>query len=110
MLGTERRVIVDAPAHVEAVVTDDPHTRTLRIHFLAYIPTPRTTPPKNRPYVLPGMIEDKPLFRATISSSLVKSAVALDSSTEIMERKQDNGEMRVDVVVEDVHDVVLLSY
>ncbi|MCA9198852.1 MAG: hypothetical protein KDA87_14995, partial [Planctomycetales bacterium] len=62
-LQTKRRVVVDAPANVEAVITDDMNSRTLRIHLLAYNATPRTTPQTNRPYVLPGMIEDEPIYR-----------------------------------------------
>jgi hypothetical protein len=48
------------------VVTDDPATRTLRVHLIAYNATPQTTPAKERPYVLPGLIEDAPMFRASI--------------------------------------------
>ena len=44
MLETERRIKIEAPSNVEAVVTDDPESRTLRVHLLAYNPTPRTTP------------------------------------------------------------------
>ena len=82
-LMPKRRVVVDAPANVEAVVTDDPNTRTLRVHLLAYNPTPRTTPQNNRPYVLPGMIEDEPIYRVTISANGIRTAKALDTTTSI---------------------------
>ncbi|MBM4090039.1 MAG: hypothetical protein FJ276_11565, partial [Planctomycetes bacterium] len=40
LLAPAPTVDVAAPANVEAVVTDDPNTRTLRIHLIAYNPTP----------------------------------------------------------------------
>ena len=51
---------IRAPGTVEAVVTDDPATRTLRVHFLAYNAPPQTMPRQNRPSVLPALIEDTP--------------------------------------------------
>jgi hypothetical protein len=66
LLNPNPRVRITAPANVEAVVTDDPATRTLRVHLIAYNATPQTTPVKERPYVLPGLIEDAPMFRASI--------------------------------------------
>ena len=66
MLHPDPIVIVTAPANVEAVVTDDVEHRTLRVHLIAYNPTPQTTPAKNRPYILPGLVEDRPIYRASI--------------------------------------------
>jgi hypothetical protein len=105
-LGAKRRVTVNAPANVEAVVTDDPATRQIRIHLLAYNPTPRTTPQKNRPYILPGMIEDAPIFRASVTTDKpVQAAEALNPSTQLqMERST------VQAMIEDVHEVLLISY
>ena len=104
-LAPRRRIVVDAPSNVEAVVTDDPHTRTLRVHLLAYNPTPRTTPPKNRPYVLPGMIEDKPIYRVTLWTGGIRSASTLNTTTTI--KVVDD---KVEATVEDVHEVILLEY
>lgn len=100
------RVEVTAPANVETVVTDDPATRTLRVHFIAYNPPPQTMPAKNRPYVLSGLIEDTPLFRATIIvRDRPKRAKAFNKSTEL----QRSGH-KVGVRVEAIHDVVTLRY
>ncbi len=101
-----RRVEIDAPANVEAVVTDDPAARTLRIHLLAYNPTPRTTPQKNRPFVLPGMIEDPPIFRVSCRiNQRVQKHEALNPSTEL--RATDSG---VTATVEDIHEVLTIEY
>ena len=59
-------VEITARASVEAVVSDDPAARTLRVHLLAYQSPAQTMPAQNRPYVLPALIEDAPLYRATI--------------------------------------------
>ncbi|MCA9188833.1 MAG: hypothetical protein KDA99_24580, partial [Planctomycetales bacterium] len=104
-LKTKRRVVVEGPANVEAVITDDANTRTLRVHLLAYNATPRTTPQKNRPYVLPGMIEEPPIYRVTISADMLRSATATHPSTELIVAGNT-----VAATIEDIHEVILLKY
>jgi hypothetical protein len=106
LLHPNPRVRVTAPANVEAVVTDDPATRTLRVHLIAYNPTPQTTPVRERPYVLPGLIEDAPVFRASIElRDGLKSAAAFNRTTELKKRGR-----RVDVVISGLHDVIRCRY
>jgi hypothetical protein len=106
LLNPNPRVRITAPANVEAVVTDDPTTRTLRVHFIAYNATPQTTPVKERPYVLPGLIEDAPMFRASIElRDGLKSAKALNRTTQLKKRGK-----RVELVVEDIHEIVQCRY
>ena len=102
---TQRSVVVEGPANVEAVVTDDPQARTLRLHLLAYNSTPRTTPGKNRPYVLPGMIVDKPIYRVRLVVDGLRSAAAINPTTELKVN-----ENTVKATVEDIHEVILLRY
>ena len=100
------RIRITAPANVEAVVTDDPANRTLRVHLIAYNSTPQTTPVKERPYVLPGLIEDAPMFRASIEfRGGLKSAKALNRSTQLKKRAK-----RVEVVVEGIHEIIQCRY
>lgn len=100
------RVEVTAPANVETVVTDDPATRTLRVHFVAYNAPPQTMPVKNRPYVLPGLIEDAPLYRATITLlDRPKRAKAFNSSTQLHRSGR-----KVEVLIQDIHEVVSFQY
>ena len=108
MLGTKRRVEINAPSNIEAIVTDDSDSRTLRIHLLAFNSTPRTTPRKNRPYVLPGLIEDKPIFRVNISADGVKEWAGLNPSTRI--ERDENDQNAIKATVEDIHEVILLKY
>ncbi len=99
-------VEVTAPANVEAVVTDDQEHRTLRVHLLAYNPTPQTTPAKNRPYILPGLVEDRPMYRASIKSARpITGATSLNETTLLT--RQGN---RLDLTVDDIHDVILIQY
>jgi hypothetical protein len=106
LLNPNPRVRITAPANVEAVVTDDPATRTLRVHLIAYNATPQTTPVKERPYVLPGLIEDAPMFRASIElRDGLKSAKALNRTTQLKKRGK-----RVELVVEDIHEIVQCRY
>ena len=100
------RVEITAPATVEAVVTDDPAKRMLRVHFISYNSPPQTMPMKNRPYVLPGLIEDTPLFRAAITlRDQPKSVHAFNRSTEL-----HHSGHKVELRVEDIHEVVTMSY
>jgi hypothetical protein len=99
-------VSVDAPANVETVVTDDPATRTIRVHLIAYNATPQTTTAKERPYVLPGLIEDKPMYKARLEFlDSVKSAKAFNRSTELKRRGN-----RVELTVDDIHEVITCGY
>ena len=106
LLHPAPRVRVDAPAFVESVVTDDPETRTLRVHLIAGVATPATTPASNRPHVIPGLIEDAPIFRArVVLDAPPKSASAGNSSTTVALEGDT-----VSAVVSDVHDVIVIRY
>ncbi len=106
LLHPESRIAIEAPSNVEAVVTDDPQSRQLRIHFLAYNPTPRTTPQKNRPYVLPGLIENLPIFRVQVSTSTdFKNVTALDANTQL----RTSGRI-IEATIADIHDVLVIDY
>ena len=78
----------------------------MRVHLIAFNPTPQTTLVKNRPFVLPGLIEDTPIFRVQLEfHDEFRSVTALDSSTEVMTH-----EGRVQVTVEDIHEVIQCRY
>lgn len=100
------RVRIEAPSNIETVITDDPATRTLCVHFIAYNPTPQTLPVKERPYVLPGLMEDTPMFRANIvTREPINRATALSRTTELKREGK-----RFQAVINDVHEVLLLRY
>ena len=106
LLNPAPRLTIEAPATVQTVVTEDPATRTLRVHLLGYNAPPQTTPAKDRPYVLPVPIEDAPMYRVSITTrEPLKNARALNRSTEL--RRRGN---RVEVVINDIHEVLLLGY
>ena len=87
-------------------MTDDPATRTLRIHLLGYNAPPQTTPAKERPYILPGLIEDLPIYRVSLTlEQPVKRCTAFNKST-VLERRG----ARVTGMVEDIHEVIELRY
>jgi len=106
LLHPQPRLRISAPSTVEAVVTDDPAARILRVHLLGYNSPPQTTPAKDRPYILPGLIEDAPIFRATIElPGGLKSAKALNRSTGLTRRGN-----RVELTVEDIHEIIQCRY
>ena len=102
LLHAAPRIQVTAPANVEAVITDDPATRTLRVHFIAYNPTPQTTPDKNRPFILPGLVEDAPMFKATIVlDQSPRDAQALNPTTHL-DRRQN----QLDLIISDSYNAL----
>lgn len=106
LLNPAPRLTIEAPTTVQTVVTHEPANRTLRVHLLGYNAPPQTTPAKERPYVLPVPIEDTPLFRVRITTrDPLKSAKALSHSTQLKRRGN-----RVDAVVNDIHETLLLGY
>lgn len=100
------RVSIKAPANVEAVVTDDPVARQLRIHLLAYHPTPRTTPATNRPYILPGLIEDLPIYRVQVQLDQDAKQVRAWSPLTTLEMEG----RQISAMIEDIHEVLVLDY
>ncbi len=97
---------VTAPPQVEAIVTDDPASRTLRVHLLAYSPPPQTTPAKERPFVLPMPIEEAPIYRVVVETNRkLKRADALSKATSLKHRNQ-----RVEATVNDIHETLVLRY
>lgn len=100
------RVRITAPTTVEAIVTDDPAQRTLRIHLLGYNAPPQTTPPKNRPHILPGLIEDTPMYRAIVElDEPIKRATATNKSTKLTRHGR-----RLEATINDIHDVLIVNY
>jgi hypothetical protein len=106
LLNPNPRVRITAPVNVETVVTDEPSERVLRIHLLCYNSSPQTTPPKHRPYVLPGLIEDVVMYRASMEfADPVKHASAFSESTNL----RWNGR-RIMATIDDVHEVIIVKY
>ena len=105
-LNPSPRLEISAPLNVETIVTDDPASRTLRIHLIAYQSPPQTTPAKERPYVLPALLEDTPMYRGAITSARhIKHVGALNRSTVLKQKRN-----RVEFTVEDIHDCILIRY
>jgi Hypothetical glycosyl hydrolase 6 len=96
---------VQAPLNVETVVTQETAARTLRVHFLGYLAPAVTTPPKNRPYVLPALIEEAPMYQAEINCRLpVASAKAFSPQT-----KLEIAGNRLRLLIHDIHEVVTIQ-
>lgn len=106
LLNPEPRLTIQAPVNVQAVVTDDPASRTLRLHLLAYNTAPQTTPANNRPYVLPPPIEDTPIYRVKITLEQDPKNVTSFSDT----TKLENDRREITSLVEDIHEVIVVEY
>ncbi|WP_250846967.1 alpha-amylase family protein [Aquisphaera insulae] len=106
LLHPSPRVRVEAPAFVESVVTDDPSSRTLRVHLIAYASTPATTPASNRPAVIPGLIEDAPMYRVRVMLSTPPRAARAGHAGQAA--TVDGGS--VVATVGNIHEVLLIQY
>lgn len=106
LLRPNPRITITAPATVESVVTDDSASRTLRVHFLGYNSPAQTISPTRRPYVLPALIEDAPLYRATIDfRDGVENITALRPSTVLSQRGN-----RIELTIDDIHEIIVCQY
>ena len=106
-LDPEPTVEVEAPTFVESVVSDDAATRTLRVHLLGYSAPPTPTPGRNRPFVLPGLIEDVPSFRARIRVRRpVQDVRVLDPESKLYWPAED----WIEVEVKDLHETIVIQY
>jgi hypothetical protein len=106
LLNPKPRFRITAPATVETIITEEPSSRQARIHLIGYNSPPQTLPPKERPYVLPGLIEDAPIFRATIETDFnIKKANSWDRNTLLKHSARG-----IEVTVEDVQDVITIDY
>jgi hypothetical protein len=100
------RLRIEAPVFVEAVASDDQASRQYHVHLIAYAPAPTTTPPKNRPYVLPGLIEDPPMYRARIHLESRPRRVRVGNKDARIELKDST----VEVLASDIHELVTIEY
>ena len=106
LLNPDPRVSISAPVNVEAVVTDEPSERVFRIHLLAYYSSPQTTPSKNRPYILPGLIEDVPMYRVSIEfTNPIKNVSAFSKSTNLQQSGQ-----RIVATINNIHEIIIIRY
>ena len=87
-------------------MAEDWATRTLRVHLLGYNSPPQTTPARERPYLLPGLIETAPIYRVTLATAdHFKRVTTLNKSTFI--KRHGN---RIEAIVEDIHECILIRY
>jgi hypothetical protein len=105
-LNPSPRIRITAPATVQAVVTDEPAKRTLRVHLLAYNSPPQTTPPRDRPHILPALIEEAPMYRANLEFAQPIKRTRTFNKSSIVRHKGH----RLEVTVNDIHEVLIVSY
>ncbi|MBN1818526.1 MAG: beta-galactosidase trimerization domain-containing protein [Sedimentisphaerales bacterium] len=105
-LHPEPRIRIEAPTTVQTVVTDDPAAKTLRIHLLGYNSPPQTTPGQNRPFILPGLIEDAPMYRIRVAlPKPIRYIDAVGSSSQIRRKGRF-----AEVLIHDIHEILIVKY
>ncbi len=105
-LNPNPRIRIEAPLNVEAVVTEDTKKRIFRIHLIGYTAPPATMPLKDRPFVMPSLIENAPSYEITIElDGAVRKVRTCNSSTEI----RKHGKI-VRARVNDIHETLTVEY
>jgi hypothetical protein len=100
------RVRINAPLNVEAVVSQDPGASRIHVHLIAYNSPPQTTPAKDRPFVLPALVEEAPIYRVHIELDHdIKKVAAWNKSTVVKRRGRF-----IDATVNDIHEILSLQY
>jgi hypothetical protein len=101
------RVRIQAPTHVQTVVTQEADQRILRVHLLAYVSPPQSIPSTNRPYVLPALMEEnEPTYRVVMEFDRpIQEAKAWNPSTQLQSTPR-----RVEAILHDVHEVLIFKF
>ena len=100
------RAKIEAPANVEAVVTDDPAHRTLRVHLIGYNAPPQVPKATDYPNIFPAAMEDAPMYRAAVEiGPPIKGASAYDSSTPLSTTGN-----RLEATIHNIHEVLRIKY
>ncbi len=103
-LNEKPEILIDAPVIVETVTTKQDNR--YRIHFLGRQTPAGWTPSVNRPYALPTLIEDKPLYRASIAlKNPIKNAACYNDTTEL----KQTSDKSIDLLIDDIHEIVIID-
>jgi hypothetical protein len=98
----QRRVRIEAPANVETVITEEPGTGVLRVHCLGYFSPAQAIPASNRPFVIPALLEDEPIYRLKlVIDRPIEQVTAFNSESSV---RQDGQQIEATIV--GVHDVL----
>jgi hypothetical protein len=106
MLNPRPRIRIAAPGNIQTVVTEERKSNKIRIHFLGYNAPPQTTPSRNRPYVLPAMIEDPPMYRASVFTTAPFNHFSLLNRNSIASHHEN----RIDLTVHDIHETLIIDF
>jgi hypothetical protein len=98
---------VRAPTNVESVITENRREKQVHVHLIGYLAPPTTTPPKNRPYALPALMEQAPIHLTEIRCRRpIRSVTAANQSS----RVRREGDDVVKVLVREIHEAVTIDY
>ncbi len=88
------------------MITDDAERRILRVHLIGYVSPPACTPANNRPYVIPPLVEDPPMYEAEITLRRpIKAVRSFDPKTSLRLEKG-----LVAATIRDIHEVIAIEY
>jgi hypothetical protein len=105
-LNPSPEIQISAPTFVETVVLRKTENNGYYIHCIAYSSPPQTIPMKNRPYVLPSLIEDTPSFYTTITTQEPIQSITTNNTTTPIEKLSEN---KIKAFITDLHEIITLT-
>jgi len=105
-LNPRPEIQITASTFVETVFLNKPDNGGYYVHCIAYVSPPQTIPQKNRPYILPALIEDTPCFRINIKTMrAILSASTYDKTTKI----DMPTPYQIDAYITNLHEIIDLT-
>lgn len=77
---------ISAPVFIETVLLHHQEKNSYIIHAISYSSPPQTIPQKNRPYVLPSLIEDTLSYTLQISTAIPTQSIKCYNNSTIIEK------------------------
>ncbi|MCX8064132.1 MAG: beta-galactosidase trimerization domain-containing protein [Candidatus Hydrogenedentes bacterium] len=90
LLNPTPKIKIFAPTFVETVVLCHPDKPGYIIHAIAYASAPQTIPPRNRPYILPSLVEDIPTYTLEVTTELPMESVQVHKSSTVYKFVAEN--------------------
>ena len=105
MLVPDDALRIEAETTVQAVVVAERDRPRLHVHLLAYASPPQSMPARDRPRVMPALLESNPIHRTTIRFDRPPAAVTAARPTT---RISQDGSV-VTLEVDGVHEVITVT-
>lgn len=107
LLNPSPQILIKAPIFVETVVLHHPEKPGFIIHAVSYASAPQTIPQRNRPYILPSLVEDVPTYILEIATPLLIESLNTYNSSTIIQSITKN---RYRLQISELHEIIEIFF